>query len=125
MDTISFVDAMTDSVGATTTPAPPVLVEIFDPPMCCSTGLCGPTIDQTLLTVSEMLMALQAEGVGVERYQMTSHPQKFIQTPAVMQLVRAQQMAALPITLVRGEVIKVGAYPTIAEIKANLSEAVR
>ena len=118
MDTISFFD---DVAADTTHPAQPVLVEVFDPPMCCSTGLCGPTVDQTLLTVSEMLMALQAEGVGVERYQMTSHPQKFIQNPAVMQLVRAQQMAALPITMVRGEVIKVSAYPTLAEIKANLN----
>lgn len=118
MDTISFFD---DMAAAPTPPAQPVLVEIFDPPMCCSTGLCGPTIDQTLLTVNEMLLALQAEGVGVERYQMTSHPQKFIQNPAVMQLVRAQQMAALPITLVRGEVIKVSAYPTLSEIKANLN----
>ena len=98
-----------------------MLVEIFDPPMCCSTGLCGPTVDQTLLTLNEMLMTLQAEGLTVERYQMTSHPQKFIQNAAVMQLVRAQQMAALPITLVRGEVIKVGAYPTMAEIKASLN----
>ena len=122
MDTISLFDAVPDNTAISTQP---VLVEIFDPPMCCSTGLCGPTVDQTLLTVSEMLMALQAEGISVERYQMTSHPQKFIQTPAVMQLVRAQQMAALPITLVQGEVIKVGAYPTIEEIKANLGKAVR
>ena len=61
--------------------------------MCCSTGICGPTVDQTLLTVNEMVMALQAEGIKVERYQMTSHPQKFIQSPAVMQLVRTQQLA--------------------------------
>ena len=118
MDTISFFDAV---ATAPTVPAQPVLVEIFDPPMCCSTGLCGPTIDQTLLTVNEMLMTLQAEGVGVERYQMTSHSQKFIQNPAVMQLVRAQQMAALPITLVRGEVIKVGAYPALTEIQTHLN----
>ena len=54
MDAISFFD---DVAVAPTHPAQPVLVEIFDPPMCCSTGLCGPTVDQTLLTVSEMLMA--------------------------------------------------------------------
>ncbi len=120
MDTISFFN---DVTAEPTHPAQPVLVEIFDPPMCCSTGLCGPTIDQTLLTVNEMLMTLQAEGIGVERYQMTSHPQKFIQNPAVMQLVRAQQMAALPITLVRGEVIKVGAYPALTEIKTHLNGA--
>jgi hypothetical protein len=120
MDTISLFDAFP---ADTSSAAHPVLVEIFDPPMCCSTGLCGPTVDQTLLTLNEMLMALEAEGVTVERYQMTSHPHKFIQNTAVMQLVRAQQMAALPITLVRGEVIKVGAYPTMAEVKASLNGA--
>lgn len=117
MDTISLFDDVSADAAATN---PSVLVEIFDPPMCCSTGLCGPSVDQTLLTVNEMVMALQAEGIGVVRYQMTSHPQKFSQNAAVMQLVRAQQMAALPITVVRGEVLKVGAYPELAEIKASL-----
>jgi hypothetical protein len=28
-------------------------VEIFDAPMCCPTGLCGPTLDQTLLDVKQ------------------------------------------------------------------------
>lgn len=93
-------------------------VEFFDPPMCCPTGLCGPTLDQTLLDVSEMIVALQAEGLKVERYQMTSHPQAFLSNPDVMRLVREQQMAALPITVVRGQVVKVGAYPTLTEIKA-------
>lgn len=120
MNTMPRFDAVPADTSST---AQPVLVEIFDPPMCCSTGLCGPTVDQALLTVNEMLMTLQAEGVGVERYQMTGHPQKFIQNPAVMQLVRAQQMAALPITIVRGAVVKVGAYPTIEEIKTNLNGA--
>jgi hypothetical protein len=125
MESISLFDVVTDegALGGTTEAVQPVLVEIFDPPMCCPTGLCGPTIDQTLLTLSEMLMALQTEGVSVERYQMTSHAQKFIQNPAVMQLVRAQQMAALPITLVRGEVIKIGAYPALSEIKLHLNGA--
>jgi hypothetical protein len=95
-------------------------VEMFDPPMCCPTGLCGPSLDQTLLNVSEMIMALQAEGMIVERYQMTSHPQKFMNNSEVMRLVREQQMAALPITAVHGQVIKVGAYPTLAEIRTAL-----
>ena len=37
-------------------------VEIFDPPMCCPTGMCGPTIDQTFLDLNEMVLALQARG---------------------------------------------------------------
>ena len=97
-------------------------VEIFDPPMCCPTGLCGPTLDQTLLDVSEMILALQAASVTAERYQMTSHPTTFINNSEVMRLVRERQMEALPITLVHGKVIKVGAYPTLAEIQAALDE---
>lgn len=96
-------------------------VEIFDPPMCCPTGLCGPTLDQTLLDVSEMILSLQSEGVSVERYQMTSHPQAFLNNPEVMHLVRERQMAALPIVVIRGKVIKAGSYPTLTEIKSNLN----
>lgn len=95
-------------------------VEIFDPPMCCPTGLCGPSLDQTLLDVSEMLLALKAADVTIERYQMASHPNVFIHNNDVMRLVRERQMEALPITLVNGKVVKVGTYPTLAEIQTAL-----
>jgi len=98
------------------------IVELFDPPMCCPTGLCGPTLDQTLLDVSEMVLTLTKDGVSVSRYQMASQPQAFIQNPEVVTLIREREMAALPITVVRGRVIKVGAYPTLAEIRAALKE---
>lgn len=103
------------------TPVGPSDVEIFDPPMCCPTGLCGPTLDQTLLDVNEMILDLQAENVQVARYQMTGQPQAFLANAEVMRLVREKQMASLPITVVRGEVIKTGEYPTLAEIKSNLN----
>ena len=96
-------------------------VEFFDPPMCCPTGLCGPTLDQTLLDVSEMILALQAEGLGVERYQMASAPHAFLNNAEVMQLVRERQMAALPIIVVRGQIVKTGAYPTLSELRPHLN----
>lgn len=101
-----------------------VQVEIFDPPMCCPTGLCGPTLDQTLLDVSEMILALKAANVTVERYQMTSHPNMFMNNGEVMRLVRERQMEALPITVVAGRVIKTGAYPSLAEVQNALNEGV-
>jgi Arsenical resistance operon protein ArsD len=99
----------------------PADVEFFDPPMCCSTGLCGPTIDQTLLDMNEMIQTLQRENLRVERYQMTSHPNAFLGNTEVMKLVREKEMTALPITVVRGKVIKVGAYPTSDEIRTALN----
>ena len=118
---------MTDTLtlfDATPTHTSTATVEFFDPPMCCPTGLCGPTLDQTLLDVNEMVLTLQAEGLKVERYQMMGQPQAFLSNSDVMRLVREQQMAALPIIVVRGQVVKVGAYPTLSEIKACLNGSV-
>jgi hypothetical protein len=98
----------------------PADVEFFDPPMCCPTGLCGPTLDQTLLDMNEMILALQRDHVRVERYQMSGNPNAFLSNSEVMKLVREKQMEALPIIVVRGKVIKVGAYPSAEEIRAAL-----
>ena len=73
------------------------MVEIFDPPMCCSTGLCGPILEQTLLDASETILALQAKGMRVECHQMTSHPNAFLGNAEVMRLVREQQMVPCPL----------------------------
>jgi predicted nicotinamide N-methyase len=114
-DTASATDARSSAAKAD--------IEIFDPPMCCPTGLCGPTLDETLLDVDEMVMELQAEGLHVERYQMTGHPQVFLANAEVMALVRERQMDALPITVVRSRVIKAGAYPAMLEVRAALNGA--
>lgn len=103
-----------------TTHAP---VEIFDPPMCCPTGVCGPTIDPALLDVNEMILALQGEGVSVARYQLTTHAQSFVNNPDVFKLMREKQLAALPITVVHGTILKAGAYPTLPEVRAALNNA--
>ena len=96
-------------------------IEIFDPLLCCPTGICGPTVDQTLINVNEMIASLQKEGVQIERYQMTSHPHAFLDNPEVMKLIQEKQMAALPITVSGGRVLKFGAYPTLAEVREALN----
>ncbi len=96
-------------------------VEIFDPPMCCPTGMCGPTVDQTLLDLNDMIWALRKEGLRVERYQMSTDPQAFLANPEVMRLVREKQTAALPIVLVRGKIVTEGSYPKLAEIQSRLN----
>ncbi|RPI96739.1 MAG: arsenical resistance operon transcriptional repressor ArsD [Chloroflexi bacterium] len=101
----------------------PADVEFFDPPMCCPSGLCGPTLDQTLLDVNEMILALQRDNLHVERYQMASQPNAFLGNVEVMKLVREKQMEALPITVVRGKVVKAGAYPVLDEVRTALDGA--
>ena len=97
-------------------------IEIFDPPLCCPTGICGPTVDQTLINVNEMIASLQKDGIQVERYQMTSNLHAFLNNPAVMKLVQEKQMSALPITVISNRVIKTGSYPTLEEINNVLGD---
>jgi len=105
------------------TPTRTATVELFDPPLCCPTGICGPTLDQTLVDVNQMIFDLQSQGVSIARYQMTSNPNAFLRNEGVMRLVRERQMDALPITVVKGMVVKVGAYPTLEEVKIHLNGA--
>ncbi len=96
-------------------------VEIFDPPLCCPTGMCGPTIDPVLLDVNEMIVTLQSQGIPVARYQMATHAQAFVNNKEVFRLIREKQLTALPITVVCGQVLKSGGYPTLAEVRAALN----
>lgn len=98
-----------------------ISIEIFDPPMCCPTGLCGPVLDQTLLDLNEMILYFQGQGFSIKRYQMASDPNAFLNNENVMQLVRKMQMNALPITLVNSQIIKTGEYPSKSEIESALN----
>ena len=52
---------------------------------------------------------------------MATNPAAFLGSAEVMKLVREKEMSALPITVVRGKVVKVGAYPTLVEINTALN----
>ena len=104
---------MTDPIAAD--------IEIFDPPLCCPTGLCGPVLDTTLLDISEAIVALQAEGRSVTRHMMAADPQAFMRNRDVYQLIRERQLEALPITVVRGRIVKTDAYPSLTELRGALA----
>ncbi len=90
-------------------------IEVFDSPMCCSTGVCGPEPDDTLVAVSGALRWLERQGVPVERYNPASHPEMFTDTPVVYDALRREGQDVLPIVLVDGEMQSQGTYPTREE----------
>lgn len=90
---------------------------IYDPPMCCSTGVCGPNPDQSLIEFQNTLTALKNDGIEVERYIITQSPEKFKENPQVIKLIQEQQLKVLPITTMDGTIVKTGSYPTIEEFK--------
>ena len=97
-----------------------ILIEIFDPPMCCPSGLCGPDIDPALLDINEAILKVKKEFDGrvkVERYLLSQQGQKFMQQPEVMKRLQSNGVEILPLTLVDGKVVKEKSYPTFDEIK--------
>ena len=104
-----------------------VNVEIFDPPLCCPTGICGPTIDPALLDAQEALLRVQSEFDGrvrVERYALGQQPGNFMQQPEVVARLKAQGVTVLPITVVGGRAVKEKAYPAYEELRAWIEDAI-
>jgi hypothetical protein len=89
---------------------------IFDPAMCCSTGVCGPAIDPELLRVSTVLNNLHRNGIVVERHNLTSNPAIFVENKIINNLLNSEGVAVLPVTLVDGQVVKTQSYPTNEEL---------
>lgn len=90
-------------------------MQIFEPAMCCSTGLCGVGVDPELLRISTVLNSLQKNGVEVERFNLTSAPMEFVNNKAVNDLLNTQGVDGLPAILLNGEIVITGRYPTNEE----------
>lgn len=106
------------------TDSAPTDVELFDPPLCCPTGLCGPVLDTTLIDIGEAIVALQADGRSVVRHQMAADPAAFMRNRDVYELIRARQLDVLPITVVHGRIVKTDAYPSLDELRQALATTV-
>ncbi len=88
---------------------------IFEPAMCCSTGVCGPSVDTELLRVATTINNLKSKGIPVERYNLSGNPQIFVDNKEINSLLNQQGIEVLPITMVDGIVVKTKAYPTDEE----------
>ena len=87
-------------------------IQVYDPPMCCSTGLCGTEIDPALVRFAALLAQLGRTGVRVERYNLGQQPMAFVQNPAVKALLDQEGVAVLPLIFVDGALHLKGRYLT-------------
>lgn len=95
---------------------PTVKVEVFDPPMCCSSGVCGPNVDPKLVQFSAALEWLRAHGVQVERFNLSRQYDAFAGNVTVVKAITDWGLNCLPLILVNGEVASRGVYPIRDEL---------
>ncbi len=87
-------------------------LQVFDPPMCCSTGVCGPTVDPELIRFARDLAWLQHHGVTVERFNLAQQPGAFVENATVLAALNDLGTECLPVVLVDGVVTDSAKYPS-------------
>lgn len=99
-------------------------IEFYEPPMCCPTGLCGPAPDEKLIRLNQNIESLKNkyQGIEIERYMITTHPQKFRENESVYKMVKENGRKCLPITTYNGLIFKSGEYPTIDEMEQRIGD---
>ena len=91
-------------------------LEVFDPPMCCSTGVCGPKVDPVLVRFAADLRWLANQTVAVERYNLAQQPQAFAASATVRSALKEHGNECLPLILLDGPIVSEGSYPTREEL---------
>ena len=87
-------------------------VQIYDKPMCCSTGVCGPQVDPVLPRFAADLDWLESQGHEVERYNLAQQPQEFANNAVVQQMLTAEGVDCLPLVMVDGRIASRSEYPS-------------
>jgi len=96
-------------------------LSIYEPAMCCSSGVCGPEPDDTLIRFSADVDALATEGIRVERFNLSQQPDAFVSKPAVRDALHRDGVEALPLVLRGREVVSRGRYPSRDELRGLLA----
>ncbi len=95
-------------------------VVLYEPAMCCSTGLCGVSLDPELLRISTLLDNFKKKGVEIKRYNLSNFPMEFMKNDQVNDFINDKGVDNLPLTTLDGDIVKEGSYPSEEEFLSYL-----
>ncbi len=95
-------------------------MQIFEPAMCCDTGLCGVSVDPELLRISTVLNALKKNGVAVDRFNLSSAPMAFVNNKFINAFINEKGVEDLPAVMIDESIVIIGRYPTNEELVSLL-----
>ena len=90
-------------------------MKIFEPALCCPTGICGVGVDPELLRISTVLETLKKHGASVDRFNLNSAPAEFIADQTINTYINEKGTDGLPAVMVDGKIVITGRYPTNEE----------
>lgn len=99
-----------------------MILEIFEPALCCASGVCGPEPDKMLIDLQNTIQVLLKAGIKVDRYAINQVPLAFTGNPVVKQFIMTEGPGKLPLALLDGQIIKKEGYPNLEELSALIPE---
>lgn len=87
-------------------------IQVFDPAMCCNTGVCGVDVDQSLVNFAADVDWAKQNGAQIERFNLSQQPMAFAESAIVKSLLERTGQTVLPVTLVDGQLALAGRYPS-------------
>ena len=102
------------------------VISVYEPALCCSTGVCGPGLDQALVTFTADVDHLKSLGADISRHNLASDPAAFAGNDSVRSFLEVAGSEGLPLTMVDGLTVMTGTYPTRVQLlrSAGLVSAV-
>ncbi len=91
-------------------------IEVYDPALCCSTGVCQTTVDAALVSFAADAEWARKKGAKVERFNLSQQPLAFANNPTVKLFLERSGQDSLPLVLLDGEIALAGRYPTRVEL---------
>lgn len=93
-------------------------IRIYEPALCCDTGVCGVDVDQSLVELTATVRSLQERGADLQRHNLATDPLAFTTDETVRAFLHVVGSAGLPLTVVDGVTVLTGAYPSKAQLLA-------
>ena len=92
-------------------------IDIYEPALCCSSGVCGTDVDQALVDFNAVLTALDKESITVTRHNLASVPTDFAACEPVRAYMKVAGTDGLPVTVVDGTIVANGSYPKADQLR--------
>ena len=96
-------------------------ITIYDPALCCPTGLCGVNIDPELMRIAVVIETLKKKGIVIERFNLRDHPQVYVDNKKINDCLMNETVEVLPITTLDNEIVLTKQYPSNAQIAEWMS----
>ena len=96
-------------------------LKIYDPAMCCPTGVCGTSVDTKLVQLSNFLNSLDKNMFTVKRFGLSTNPQEYVTNSEVSKLLNEDGVESLPLIFLDDELLFKGDYPSVPQLSSKMS----